>query len=116
MVGAVQIVGHGWILCCQGVNLRWDRIVILSFVYSLDTSYHHTHLFDPGLDSMIQPQLSGFPLAGSQNLTDLTVGEAILFGLEQELLWYRTTVGTHSKKWTLVNTNVMLTTPNTPLS
>ena len=32
MVGAVQIVGHGRILCCQGVNLIGDRIVILSSV------------------------------------------------------------------------------------
>lgn len=22
VIGTVQIVGHGWILCCQGVNLR----------------------------------------------------------------------------------------------
>lgn len=110
MVGAVQIVGHSWILCCQGVNLTWDRIVYS--VYSLDTSYYHTHLFDPRLDAMIQPQLSGFPLAGSQNLSDLTVGEAILFGLLQQLLWYRTTVGRHSKKWTILNTTAMLTIPN----
>lgn len=92
MVGAVQIVGHGWILCCQGVNLRWDRIVILRSVYSLDTSSYRAHLFDPGFDAMIQPQLSGFPLAGAQNLTDLTIGEAILFGLQQQLFWYRITV------------------------
>lgn len=35
MVGAVQVVGHGWILCCQGVDLRWDRTVILRSVCSL---------------------------------------------------------------------------------
>lgn len=115
MVGAVQIVGHGWILCCQGVNLRRDRVVILRSVHCLDTSYYHAHLFDPGLDAMTQPQLSGFPLAGAQDLTDLTVREAILFGLQQQLLWYRTTVGRHSKKWTLLNTTVMLTTPKTTL-
>lgn len=104
MVGAVQIVGHSWILCCQGVDLRWDRIVIVRTAYSLDTSYYtHTHLFDPGLDAMIQPQLSGFPLTGAQNLSDLTVGEPVLFGLLQHLLWYGTTIGRRSKKWTLLN-------------
>lgn len=115
MVRAVQIVGHGWILCCQGVNLRWDRTVILRFVYSLDTSYYPTYLFDPGLDAMIQPQLSGFPLTGAQNLSNLTVREAILFGLQQQLLRYRTAVGRQSKKWTLLNTAVMLTIANTTL-
>lgn len=86
MIGAVQIVGHGWVLCCQRVDLRRDRSAIVRSAYSF--SHYDAHLFDPGLNAMIQPQLSGFSLAGAQNLTDLTVGEAVLFGLQQQLLWY----------------------------
>lgn len=98
VVGAVQIVGHGWILCCQCVNLRWERRVILRSACS--SSHRQSHLFDPGLDAMIQPQPSGFSLAGAQNLANLTVREAVLFGLQQQLRWYRNTAVRRGNYWT----------------
>lgn len=109
VIGAVQIVGHCWILCCQCVDLRWERTVILRSAGSF--SHGQSHLFDPGLDAMIQPQSSGFSLAGAQNLTNLTVREAVLFGLQQQLRWYRNTAGSRRKKRKLMNTSAALTSP-----
>lgn len=57
----------------------------------------HAHLFDPRFDAVTEPQISGFSLTGAQNLTNLPVWEAVLLGLQQQLLWYRVTVGRENK-------------------
>lgn len=88
VIGAVQVVGHGRVLRRQRVDLRRGQNRQPEVSASGDRSWRHAHLFDPGLDAVVQPQLSGLSLVGAQDLTDLTVGEAVLLGLQQQILWY----------------------------
>lgn len=51
------------------------------------------HLFDPGSDAIRKPQLSGCSLTGAQDVTDLSVGETVLFDLQQQISGHRGAAG-----------------------
>ena len=67
-------------------------------LWELKQQVSHAYLFDPRFDAMTEPQLSGCSLTGAQNLTNLPVWETILFGFQQQLLWYSTTAGRESEQ------------------